>query len=213
MQEGLFVSYVFSFSQEDERYPTLIFYIDPSICNLNCYKCHNRARPVTKSPTFSFADVLHFYNNIGLKQVSFSGGECTLVHKQLKDYLMFVKDCDLRVRIETNGQNPEGLEDLLSLTDCVALDYKVPVSLDGYVEKVDRIGDMAYILFQDRSKTQHVYMYASNLAKTIELVKRYGKELFLRTVTYPFDVVDIEYMRREALRKNLPLSVNPFVDP
>jgi len=81
-----------------------------------------------------------------------SGGEPT-IHKELPSFLREIHKRGYKVKLETNGSNPEMLEELIKdeLVDCVSLDLKAPKekygSLIGFPEEA-----MNYLLSKiDRS--------------------------------------------------------------
>ena len=64
-----------------------------------------------------------------LDSVVLSGGECTL-YLHLEDFCRSIKALGYKIKIDTNGSNPNRLQALISqdLIDYVALDYKAPKS-------------------------------------------------------------------------------------
>lgn len=98
-------------------------------CNFRCPFCHNGDLVLCseKPETFSEEEVLLFLEkrrNI-LHGVCITGGEPTLNH-DLREFIMKIRNLGLSVKLDTNGSNPEVLEELLkdSLLDYVAMDIK-----------------------------------------------------------------------------------------
>lgn len=95
-------------------------------CNMRCLYCYNPEIVLGKGK-FSFSEMVSFLKTRKglLDAVVFSGGEC-LIHKNIKNQIKIVKDMGFLVKIDTNGTNPELLQQLIdeNLIDYVALDFK-----------------------------------------------------------------------------------------
>lgn len=98
-------------------------------CNFCCPFCHNKGLVVTpaKESAISEKDILDFLRkrkNI-LKGVCITGGEPTL-QADLADFIVQVKEMGYRVKLDTNGYQPEILKRLLEkrLLNYVAMDVK-----------------------------------------------------------------------------------------
>ncbi|MDY0044928.1 MAG: anaerobic ribonucleoside-triphosphate reductase activating protein [Syntrophales bacterium] len=105
-------------------------------CNFRCPYCHN-PELVKKDlfrPPLSCTEVIDFLKSRinKLDGVCVTGGEPTIHGQNLKDFLEEVKKLGLLVKLDTNGTNPELLEELLKkrCIDYVAMDVKAPLS--GY---------------------------------------------------------------------------------
>jgi pyruvate formate lyase activating enzyme len=95
-------------------------------CNMRCLYCYNPEIVYGKG-TISFEKAIQFLKsriNL-LDAVVFSGGEC-LLHKKSISFIAEVKKMGFLVKIDTNGSQPEILNELLQkeLIDYVALDFK-----------------------------------------------------------------------------------------
>jgi len=97
-------------------------------CNFRCPFCHNA--PLVLGPPdagFSEEDILSYLEKRKglLEGVVVSGGE-PLLHADLESFLCRVKDLGYRVKLDTNGTQPEHLENLIlkGLVDKVAMDIK-----------------------------------------------------------------------------------------
>ena len=105
-------------------------------CNMRCPFCHNGAAVLgaSKEDELDFNEILEFLKGRkGLVDaVVFRGGEPTL-EKDLKVKIKAVKDLGFSVKLDTNGTNPEIVEDLLdnNLVDYVAMDIKNCPALYG----------------------------------------------------------------------------------
>lgn len=98
-------------------------------CNMRCPFCHNASlvlRPNTQ-PIIPKEEVLSYLNkrrNI-LEGVCITGGEPTL-YKELPHFISQIKQIGLKVKLDTNGTNPEMIKKLAKnkLIDYVAMDIK-----------------------------------------------------------------------------------------
>ena len=98
-------------------------------CNMRCPFCHNGAAVLgaSKQDEIDFDEILAFLKTrTGLVDaVVFSGGEPTML-EDLKVKIKAVRDLGFLIKLDTNGTNPELLEELLDegLLDYVAMDIK-----------------------------------------------------------------------------------------
>ncbi len=100
-------------------------------CNLKCPYCHNsNLIPVVKvyeQDAISEDDVLDFLikRKSILDGIVISGGE-PLIQSDIKDFITKVKELGYKVKLDTNGLNPELLNELIDsdLLDYVAMDIK-----------------------------------------------------------------------------------------
>lgn len=97
-------------------------------CNMACPYCYN-PQIVRDNGTISLESALKFLQSRQgrLDSVVLSGGECTL-YPHLEPFCEAIKDLGYKIKIDTNGTNPELLERLIDkkLVDYIALDYKAP---------------------------------------------------------------------------------------
>lgn len=98
-------------------------------CNFCCPFCHNgglvlHCNTLSKIPETAVIDYLKKRKNI-LEGVCITGGEPTL-QKDLADFIYQIKELGYRVKLDTNGYNPNILQSLLdqNLLDYVAMDIK-----------------------------------------------------------------------------------------
>lgn len=96
-------------------------------CNFRCPFCQNSDLLPNREALISTQEVLDYLNlrKKILDGVVISGGEPTL-QKHLKDFIKLCKMYGLAIKLDTNGSNPEVLEDLLNenLLDYIAMDIK-----------------------------------------------------------------------------------------
>ncbi|KYH31586.1 7-carboxy-7-deazaguanine synthase [Moorella mulderi DSM 14980] len=107
---------------------TTVFY---GGCNFRCPWCHNAdlvLRPFTL-PEISPDEVLNLLSRrrSWVQAVCITGGEPTLA-PGLEEFILSLKSCGFKVKLDTNGTQPEVLARLLAggLLDYVAMDVKAP---------------------------------------------------------------------------------------
>ena len=102
-------------------------------CNFRCGYCHNPelldannwSKPLLLDSIFNF-----LVKRVGkIDSVVITGGEPTL-HLGLPDFIKKIKNMGFKVKLDTNGTNPEMLKGLLKdfLVDYIAMDVKAPLS-------------------------------------------------------------------------------------
>lgn len=96
-------------------------------CNMACGYCHNPDLVKGAYQKISEEKILKFLESrIGLLDaIVLSGGECTMC-KSLPEFTKYLKQLGFKVKIDTNGTNPDLLEELISekTIDYIALDFK-----------------------------------------------------------------------------------------
>ena len=101
-------------------------------CNFRCPFCHNGDSVLNAQEELDFNDILSYLKTrVGLVDaVVFSGGEPTL-EEDLKVKMLEVKKLGFLIKLDTNGTNPDLLEELLDegIVDYVAMDIKNSPSL------------------------------------------------------------------------------------
>lgn len=97
-------------------------------CNMRCPYCYN-PDIVLGDGAISKENALGFLKSrVGLLEgVVLSGGEAT-IHKTLPSFCKEIKSMGFKIKLDTNGSNPNMILELLAsnLIDYVALDYKAP---------------------------------------------------------------------------------------
>jgi pyruvate formate lyase activating enzyme len=139
-------------------------------CNFRCPFCQNpdlifNARQI---PTIRHEDVFSYLESrrVWIDGVCITGGEPTL-HSDLPEFCGRLKLLGFLVKLDTNGTNPEMLENLLKekLVDFVAMDIKGPI---------DRYDEIAC-----------VRVNKDNIQKSVELIRESGADYEFRTTVVP----------------------------
>jgi pyruvate formate lyase activating enzyme len=124
-------------------------------CNFNCPYCHNyRLIPLTPG-TICENEVLDYIheNRDFLDGVVISGGEPS-IQKDLFSFLEKIMDFQLKIKIDTNGSQPEVIQNLINsrLADYIALDIKSPPAeyhwFSGDASSWDKVSETLDILRQ-----------------------------------------------------------------
>ena len=146
-------------------------------CNFNCWYCHNRRIIEDKSSeNISEEEVLNFISKRKgfIDGLVISGGEPTL-NPELENFIRKVKALGFKVKLDTNGTNPNIVEKLLkdNLLDFVAMDVKT--SKENYSKLVGREVDF------------------DKISKSINLLKNSSVDYEFRTTFAPdVSLSDIE---------------------
>ncbi len=110
-------------------------------CNFRCPYCHNPELVNRTAERLPEDKILSFLNKRRgkLTAVSITGGEPTIHGKELLSFIKAVKNLGYKVKIDTNGTNPELLETLIKekLIDYVAMDVKAPMNRYGEVVRAN----------------------------------------------------------------------------
>lgn len=108
-------------------------------CNFSCDYCHNRqliGLPESDEAVLMNAGVLWdwiYENRNLLDAVVITGGEPTL-HRGLPDFIHRIRMAGLKVKLDTNGTNPEMVDYLIKMNmiDYIAMDIKAPLNTGRY---------------------------------------------------------------------------------
>lgn len=116
-------------------------------CNFRCCFCNNRRIVDIKEGFLSTSDVIeNIKNNTFAEGVIITGGE-PLINRDLYKFLKEIKRLGKRIRLETNGCDPNTLDDLIgaNLIDFVSMDIKAPLTADEYAMNTNAICNMENI--------------------------------------------------------------------
>lgn len=189
-------------------------------CNFNCWYCHNKNLINKKYDESKMIDenlVLDFLNNRKgfLDGLVISGGEPTL-QPDLKDFIVKVKSLGYKIKLDTNGTNPEILKQLIDqkLIDFVAMDIKT--TLEKYKEivgkrtKIEDIKKSINILMNSEIHYEFRTTFApdlsisdiENIAKMIAGAKAYAIQKYNpqeeKTTKMPHSVSDFRLANETA---------------
>ncbi len=146
----------FSLLDYPDKISAIIF---TSGCNFRCGYCHNPELFFSNSE-WNEEKVLEFLKTRQgkLDGVVITGGEPT-IHKDLPEFIKKIKALDFLVKLDTNGTNPEMLEDLVqsNLIDYVAMDIKAPLSKYKMITCVEPIGVNESIKFLLKGKIPYEF--------------------------------------------------------
>mgnify|MGYP003191574734 FL=1 len=97
-------------------------------CNLKCPFCHNSSLISGNDDTYIDEDEIFKYLNKRkniIEGVCISGGE-PLLQKDIKEFIKKIKSLGLKVKLDTNGTNPDLILSLINdnLLDYIAMDIK-----------------------------------------------------------------------------------------
>ncbi|MCD6248273.1 MAG: anaerobic ribonucleoside-triphosphate reductase activating protein [Hadesarchaea archaeon] len=143
-------------------------------CNFRCPFCYNRDLVLNPDsiPSVSEEEVIGLLKSRKrwLDGLAVTGGEPT-IHPDLPRFLRRVKELSFLVELETNGSNPEMLEELIEeeLVDYIAMDVKAPLTWERYKEIAG---------IKDKTIFEKVL-------KSIELLKRGKVDYEFRTTFVP----------------------------
>lgn len=96
-------------------------------CNFRCPFCHNGASVLDSKSSIKFSDIISFLESRKnlIDSIVISGGEPTLMD-DIVDKITTLKSMGFKIKLDTNGTNPEILSYLLKnkLINYVAMDIK-----------------------------------------------------------------------------------------
>ncbi|HBL85118.1 MAG: anaerobic ribonucleoside-triphosphate reductase activating protein [Clostridiales bacterium GWF2_38_85] len=150
-------------------------------CNYNCYYCHNRSLIDGMDDMIDEEELDKFLEKRrgDIEGVVITGGEPTL-QPDLIEFIEYIRSFGYKVKLDTNGSNPDVIEQLLKLKLCdfYAVDYKAPKAQYSEI-----CGDGAT---------------ADDVIETIWLLINSGVEFEVRTTVAPeLDESDLITMSKE----------------
>ncbi len=182
-------------------------------CNFRCPYCHNPELVNGTAERIVESDVLDFLNRREgkLTAVSITGGEPTIHGKKLLSFIEAVKNLGYKVKIDTNGTNPELLETLIDkkLIDYVAMDVKAP--LDRYSEIVKANVDISLIeksidlildgkvSYEFRTTVLKGMLDKNDIEKILKTIK--GAQLYCIQNFIPTKTLDPSFLDKRGLSK------------
>lgn len=101
-------------------------------CNFHCPFCHNGELVQKAEPLMTVEELLQFLKSRTgiLEGVCITGGEPTLFPQELEDLMREIKALGYKIKLDTNGTNPQFLSHCISekLVDYIAMDVKASFS-------------------------------------------------------------------------------------
>ncbi len=165
-------------------------------CNFRCHFCYNPMLVLPRkgedlkikkekgfSPLSTEDLFLFLKERFGrLEGVVITGGEPTM-HPDLPSFIKQIKDIGYLVKLDSNGTNPEMLEELIKekLVDYIAMDLKAP--LDKYEE------------------TTGVKLDYNNIKKSVKIITKSGLPYEFRTTVVPGLLVSEDFNKMGELIK------------
>lgn len=151
-------------------------------CNLRCRYCHaaHLLDPGENESIEREKILAYMRRQEGwLDGAAITGGEPTLHGDELRELIRQIRDTGLKVMLETNGSDPEMLDDLISdgLLDAMSMDVKAPLDRHSY---------------QRVTRTE---VDTDALRASIQIIKNSGLEYEFRTTVVP-DLVGAEELER-----------------
>lgn len=176
-------------------------------CNFRCPYCHNPelVDPKQYTETLQQDNVMDFLESRTgkLDAVVISGGEPTL-HADLPEFVQRIKAMGFLVKLDTNGTNPDLLEELISrkLLDYVAMDIKaplckyeeiarVPVNMDAITQSIELLKH-ALIPHEFRTTIDKSLLTTKDIIDMAALLQ--GEELYILQQCVTSKVLDKAFM-------------------
>jgi pyruvate formate lyase activating enzyme len=172
-------------------------------CNFRCPYCHNPnlVLPEKFGKTYSEKQIFEYlekYKKL-LQAVCITGGEPTL-HNDLHGFILRIKNLGLKVKLDTNGSNPETLKSLIKnkLLDFIAMDIKHLPDFELYNNASGQV--LNYELF-------------NNVLKSIEIIKYSGiKHEFRTTVAKGLHTIEQIHELKNRFGQNYKIqNMNPEI--
>lgn len=161
-------------------------------CNMRCPYCHNPDIVFGKNEK-SFEKVVDFLKKRKrvLEGVVISGGEPT-VNKNLFNICKEIKALGYKIKIDTNGSNPEAIKNLIekNLVDYIALDLKAPEKKFELVTKSD---------------------YYENMIKTLKIINNSSIDFEVRTTVHTDLLNENDIKELSKILKDLEFKGRYFI--
>jgi pyruvate formate lyase activating enzyme len=156
-------------------------------CNFRCHACHNPKLVVNPGavPDYPIKEICAGLSNRSkwIDGVTVTGGEPT-THRNLPHLLGILREYGVKVKLDTNGSNPQMLKSLIHscLIDAVSMDVKAPLNSTAY------------------SSVAGVPVNIDLIKRSIRILTGSGIEVTFRTTAIPGHIEEPELAHiREAL--------------
>ena len=219
----------FSLLDYDEKVSVVLF--SPA-CNFRCPFCHNGDSVLNSNTPIPFEEIYQFLKTrVGLiDAVVFTGGEPTLM-PELIERIREVKALGFLIKLDTNGTNPDTIEQLLdeNLLDYIAMDIKnseeryawtagcTRINMEN-IKKSVQIIENSGINYEFRTTLVNEFHDEKSIREMAELVKD-AKQLYLQkfvdregVIQKGLHEVNIEEANkfREILSKVVPTELRGY---
>ena len=140
-------------------------------CNFRCGFCHNPnlVIPAKFTKTYSEREIFNYLEKYRkmLDAVSITGGEPT-IHNDLPVFIEKIKKLEMKVKLDSNGTNPEMLQELIRKKhiDFIAMDIKHLLDFDKYNKTVGEVINNSIF---------------NRIKRSVELIKKSTVEYEFRT--------------------------------
>lgn len=166
-------------------------------CNYKCPFCHNSSL-IDNSNSYDY-DVEEIFTYLNKRKnmldgVCISGGE-PLLQKDIKDFIIRIKNMGFKVKLDTNGTSPLKLKELIdeNLIDYVAMDIKN--------------------VFDKYTITSGKNMNISNIKESIKIIESSNIDYeFRTTIVKEFHTIDDIKEIYNMLNKNSKYYIQNFVN-
>lgn len=205
-------------------------------CNFRCPFCYNSSLISEKqAPGYAISES-EFFEFLSSRKnkldgVAITGGE-PLIQKDIKNFILKIKEMGFKVKLDTNGSFPDILQSLIeeNMVDYVAMDiknsyekYSLTAGNTQIVEKVKRSveillqGKVDYEFRTTVVKELHSPSDMIEIGKAIKGAKRYfiqnyqDKDSVLRKNLHPLEKDELEALLNEV-KKYVPSSTLRGID-
>lgn len=169
-------------------------------CNFRCPFCHNPELVLTpdKGETIPFEAIADYLEKKRgwIDGVVITGGEPT-IWPDLADLIQAIKALGYPVKLDTNGSNPDVLEDLIDrgMLDYIAMDFKT--------------------VFDKYGNATGLEVAVDDIKRSIDLILRSGLDYEFRTTVYPgavtpADLVEMaDYLSKHGAKRFIIQQYKP----
>lgn len=208
-----------SFIDYSDKIASLIF---TQGCNLNCFYCHNKQLiPNIKTSIVMQEEILTFLEKRKglIDGVVITGGEPT-IQTGLISFAEKIKALGYKIKLDTNGTNPEILNKLinLNLIDYIAMDIKAPFFKYSEITRVQTpiefLSDSVNIImkskidYEFRTTVVKKYLKQEDILAIAQSIKG-AKLYFLQKCNLNNSFIDFNYSEDELI--NLSALCSKFV--
>jgi len=203
-------------------------------CNFRCPYCYSSELVIPekiKDQTIILEkDFFDFIENRKglLEGVVICGGEPT-IHQDLPDFIKKIKEKGFLVKLDSNGSNPEVLEDLIQskLIDYVAMDVKGPKGKYGIMtglnnqwdnvmmEKIDKSINLlknSKIDYEFRTTVVPDVLKKEDILKIVDWIKP-AEKYYLQNYRAEKETINPEFMNKKSYSEEFLLEIQKEISP